>query len=338
MSVTAPPAPSVGLPTVPVALRPMHEPALHDPVGLLDSTRDRILAGGDIAQAVDILSDGLWWMRAGLPEDEWKQVIALVRAHPLMGLMHENPFTRRAFVKPRGYAGDAPLIDLLYYGQAAAEAKDASPLGLALLARDTGAPAAAAVRERRDFMAELIDHVADATPMPSILAAACGHLREGLVSTAVQQHRIGRLVALDQDADSLAVVGKSFGIKGAEMVNRSIKAVLDGSLKPGSFDMVYAAGLYDYLGQRLASALTAAFFGLLKPGGRLVIGNFARGIYDAAYMEAIGDWFLIYRDAAEMQDLASGIDAREVALKRVYTRQSPDIFYLELRRRGTLVA
>lgn len=324
--------------SVPVALRPMHEPALHDPVGLLDSTRDRILAGGDIAQAVDILSDGLWWMRAGLPEEEWKQVIALVRAHPLMGLMHENPFTRRAFVKPRGYAGDAPLIDLLYYGQAAAEAKDASPLGLALLARDTGAPAAAAVRERRDFMAELIDHVADATPMPSILVAACGHLREGLVSTAVQQHRIGRLVALDQDADSLAVVGKSFGIKGAEMVNRSIKAVLDGSFKPGSFDMVYAAGLYDYLGQRLASALTAAFFGLLKPGGRLVIGNFARGIYDAAYMEAIGDWFLIYRDAAEMQDLASGIDAREVALKRVYTRQSPDIFYLELRRRGTLAA
>ena len=161
MSVTAPPAPSVGLPTVPVALRRMHEPALHDPVGLLDSTRDRILAGGDIAQAVDILSDGLWWMRAGLPEDKWKQVIALVRAHPLMGLMHENPFTRRAFVKPRGYAGDAPLIDLLYYGQAAAEAKDASPLGLALLARDTAAPAAAAVRERRDFMAELIDHVAE---------------------------------------------------------------------------------------------------------------------------------------------------------------------------------
>ena len=54
--------------SVPVALRQMHEPALHDPVGLLDSTRDRILSGGDVAQAVDILSDGLWWMRAGLPE------------------------------------------------------------------------------------------------------------------------------------------------------------------------------------------------------------------------------------------------------------------------------
>ena len=31
--------------------------------------------------------------------------------------------------------------------------------------------------------------------------------------------------------------------------------------------------------------------------------------------------------------LAAGIDPAEIALKRVYTRQSPDIFYLELRRR-----
>ena len=36
-----------------------------------------------------------------------------------------------------------------------------------------------AVRERRDFMAELIGHVADAQPMASILAAACGHLHLG---------------------------------------------------------------------------------------------------------------------------------------------------------------
>jgi hypothetical protein len=99
--------------------------------------------------------------------------------------------------------------------------------------------------------------------------------------------------------------------------------------------MVYAAGLYDRLGQRLAAALTLAFFALLRPGGRLVIASFARGIYDAAYLEAIANWPLACRDAAEMQDLAAGIDPGEIAFRRVYTRQSPDIFYLELRRRGT---
>ena len=37
-------------------------------------------------------------------------------------------------------------------------------------------------------------------------------------------------------------------------------------------------------------------------------------------------------------DLAATIDPAEIALRRVYTRQSPDIFYLELRRRGAVAA
>lgn len=71
-------------------------------------------------------------------------------------------------------------------------------------------------------------------------------------------------------------------------------------------------------------------------GGRVVVGHFAAGVYDSGYMEAIADWFLIYRDAADMLALAGTIEPGEIALKRVYTRQSPDIFYLELRRRGSL--
>ena len=321
------------LPAVSVALRSMHEPAEHDPVGLFDATCARILAGGDVAQAVDVLSDGLWWMRARLPEQEWQQAVALVRAHPLLGLLHENPFARRAFLRPRGHAGDAPLLDLIYDGHAAPEARGASPLGYALLARDTATPLAAALRERRGFMAELIDHVAEARPRPRILAAGCGHLREGLFSAAVQQRRIGRLVALDRDAEALAVVERSVPGMGAEATNCGIDLVLEAGFTPASFDMVYAAGLYDRLGQRLAAALTLALFALLRPGGRLVIASVARGIYDAAYLEAIANWPLVCRDAAEMQDLAAGIDPAEIALKRVYTRQSPDIFYLELRRR-----
>jgi len=321
-------------PTIPVALRPMHEPPMYDPVALLDSTRERLLSGGDVTLAVDILSDGLWWMRTALPQEAWSVTIDLLRAHPVMGLLQENPFARRAFVKPRGYAGDAPMIDMLYYGRDAGGARDASPLGLALLDRDVAAPAAVALRERRDFMAELIDHVAEAQPMPAILAAACGHLREGLMSQAVLQRRIDRLVALDQDSESLAITANAVRIRELEPVVGGVKAVLDGCFRPASFDMVYAAGLYDDLNQKSAIALTAAFFLLLRPGGRLVIGNFAAGIYDAGYLEAVADWFLVYRGANEMLDLASGIDPAEVSLKRVYTRQSPDIFYLELRRRG----
>jgi extracellular factor (EF) 3-hydroxypalmitic acid methyl ester biosynthesis protein len=318
---------------VPFSLRELHGPSMYDPIGLLESTRERLLSGDDVAQVVENLSDGLWWMRYSLPPEDWREIMSIARAHPLTGLLHEDPLIRRAFVKPRGYAGDAPLIDLIYQGASAAEVEGISPLGLALLDCNTRSPSAVAVRECRHFVADLIDHVAEIRPAPAILSAGCGHLREGLISQAVQQRRIGRLVALDQDADSLEVVAREFGPKGVESVNRNVKAVIDGIFPPSSFDMIYAVGLYDYLLEHFAKRLTRAFFDLLKPGGRLVIANAVHHVYDAAYIEVFGDWFMVSRSATDMMDLAGFIGSGEVVMKRVYTRLSPDIFYLEVRKR-----
>ena len=321
---------------VPIALRPLHEPPLTDPVGLFDATRERLLHGGDVAQAIDILSDGLWWMRRTPRPRYWRQVIDLMRAHPVMGLLHENPFSRRAFVKPRGYAGDAPLVDLLLFGRAAEEARGASNLGLALLDRDATMPLALALRERRDFVAELIDHVADLVAMPSVLVVGCGHLREGLASSAVRQHRLGRLAAFEPDAASLREAARLLGINGIEPVNRSITALTEGLFSEDAFHMICAAGLYDTLSDAFARELTQSLFAMLKPGGRLVIANCARDIYDAGYLEACADWFPHFRGADEMLGLAALIPPDVPVMRRVYTRYSPDIFYLELRKRGAL--
>lgn len=323
---------------VPVALRPMHEPSLADPLALLDSTRERLLRGADPVQATDILSDGLWWLHQKSTSGAWREFAAVARAHPLMGLLHENPLMRRAFVKPRGFAGDAPLLDLVYYGRAAAEARDASPLGLALLDRDFSTPTMAAMRERRDFTAALIDHVCEIAPMPSILLPSCGHLREGLISEAVQQHRLGRLVALDRDPEALAVVTRDLAFLGVETMQHGTRALLERGFAPGSFDLITTGALYEYLTDPVAVVLTRRFFELLKPGGRLVIGNLVPGLYDIGQIEAFCDWTMVYRDAGGMLALAGAIDDDEVALKRVYTRLSPDICYLELRKRCIIEA
>jgi extracellular factor (EF) 3-hydroxypalmitic acid methyl ester biosynthesis protein len=320
---------------VPHALRLLHEPQIASPLALLDQTHNGLLDGGDVAFVVERFSDGLWWLRQTVTGDQWREIVALARAHPLMGLLHEDPLIRRAFVKPRGYPGDAPLMDMIYDGREASGAVGASMIGLAMLDRDIGLSCCTALRERRDFLAGMIDRLASATNRPCILSAACGHLREASLSVAVQQNRLGRLVALDQDADSLAEVDGEHAGLGIETMHRSVKAIMDGTFEHASFDMVYAAGLYETLSSRFATRLTHAFFHLLRPGGRLVIDNFARGIYDCAYLEAVGDWFLVYRDAAELFALADPIDSREIAMKRVYTRLSPDVFYLEIRKRRT---
>lgn len=319
---------------VPVALRQLHELDVADPVALMDATAARLANGADVAMTLELLSDGLWWLKSAQPRARWRETVAQVRAHRAMALLHENPFTARAFRRPRGHSGDAALIDMLLYGRQAPAAAGATARGLAMLDRDAGASLAVAMQERRDFMAALIDHVAEEAPMPRVLVASCGHFREGLLSRAVQEGRLGRLVAQDQDEEALEVVGRDFASKGVELVGRGVKALADDSYAPGSFDLVYAAGLFESLMERFAKALVRSIFSLLRPGGRLVVGNVAPNTYDAGYLEAVADWFLVQRDASEMLALANLIPDSEASLKRVYTRQSPDIFYLEVRKRG----
>jgi len=57
-------------------------------------------------------------------------------------MIHEDPFTGRAFRKPRGYAGDAELIDLIYGPEELWAKPQASPLGLNIYQYTSAAPAA----------------------------------------------------------------------------------------------------------------------------------------------------------------------------------------------------
>src|SRR5947209_2837399 len=54
-------------------------------------------------------------IRRDVPASLWLQLIGnVVGRHRILGQLHQEPLTRRAFEKPRGYAGDAPLLDLAY--------------------------------------------------------------------------------------------------------------------------------------------------------------------------------------------------------------------------------
>jgi hypothetical protein len=62
--------------------------------------------------------------------------------------------------------------------------------------------------------------------------------------------------------------------------------------------------------------------------------TFKPGIEDRAYMEALMDWWLIYRDEAEMMSLADSLPEELVARKRVFTEHEDNIVFLEVVRRG----
>src|SRR5262249_41070129 len=147
------------------------------------------------------------------------------QSHPLKAVIHQDPITRRAFEKPRGYAGDAELIDLIY-GQH--DMPRTSSVGAALYGHMFQAPAAQAVRARRDHLAERLDEIAMRIKRPRILSVACGHLREAQKSAAIADHCFGEFIGLDQDRMSIALVEREQAASGIKTINGSVKSILKG--------------------------------------------------------------------------------------------------------------
>src|SRR5690606_3543495 len=70
-------------------------------------------------------------------------------------------------------------------------------------------------------------------------------------------------------------------------------------------DLIYSAGLFDYLRQEVAQKLVTDLVPLVGPQGRLLIGNAALAEGVRWVPEFVLDWQLRYRTVAEMEDLGS---------------------------------
>ncbi len=61
------------------------------------------------------------------------------------------------------------------------------------------------------------------------------------------------------------------------------------------FDCIYSLGLFDYLKDRVAARLMEWFWSLLNPGGSILIPNFHPETLGRGWLEAVMDWWLVYR-------------------------------------------
>lgn len=294
---------------------------------------DEQLQAGRIAEPLDQLFEDLRERREEAPQD-WPGYAHSCLCHPLSSLLHQDPFTCRAFAKPRGYAGDAVMMDYIYgLGEAAQAARDASPLGRAIFQYMGTRPSARAVRYRRLLLAQLVDQVA-ARGGESVLAIAAGHLREVQLSAAVHAGKLREYVAFDQDETSLAVVARDYAHLGVQTMPGSVRQILAGKVNPGQYDFVYAAGLYDYLPAAAAVALTRCMFEMTRPGGLMLIPNFRVGAPDTGYMESFMDWHLIYRSHADMESLANALPRGEVTGCRIFDDPDSTITFLLVSKAG----
>lgn len=317
-----------------------HPPAAvgidHEGNALLDEVHEEFLEDR-IDEAMPRLITGLADLRARSARGLWSVLVeGVCRPHPLLPLLHQDLFTQRAFTKPRGYPGDAVMLDYVYAAEDPGWLDDPAftPLGAAVNRGLNQHPTVRAVRDRKHMVSRYIDHIAESTPQAHVFSVAAGHAREAGGSLALQERRLGRFLALDHDPVSLEVIQQDLGPLGAQTVCASVVDLVRGGLDLGDFDLIYSMGLFDYLRQGFAERLTAALFARLKPGGRLLIANFQPEAEGAGYMEAFMDWWLIHRSAEDLLALSAGLPEAEVHSRRAIYDDHNTVITLELVRAG----
>ncbi len=216
--------------------------------------------------------------------------------------------TERFYTKPRGYAGDFWTIELMYRNRPSGS----RPIGAVVDRCFLDAPAARAVRNRRGLLADEIRRTVElrSNGPARVTSLACGPGREifdvfGMLDDPSQLHA----TMLDIDAQALDLVGKTageLGLGGSVTLARQnlIHLALGRTdAEIGEQDLVYSIGLIDYLDDRLVVRLMNYIHRILKPGGRVILGNFHPRNPTRRLMDHVLEWRLIHRTEEDMDRL-----------------------------------
>lgn len=246
-----------------------------------------------------------------------------VPAHQAFGrrLLHPlimaSPFVYRTLQKPRGYAGDYEMVNMMirdpYEG--------ASLFGKAFNVCALSRPPIVAHRNRIRYLTnKLLQETLrnlNRKGIVKILNVGCGPAHE--VQTFLREHSCSdrtEFTLLDSDAEALEHAGrvlddckKRFARSTRiHLLKRSVHQMLKQSAKPAQgqageqYDFIYCAGLFDYLSDLVCRNLIGYFYDLLAPGGSLLVTN-VDNHPGRNEMEYFLEWHLIYRDTKAMTGL-----------------------------------
>ncbi|WJH38424.1 class I SAM-dependent methyltransferase (plasmid) [Aliirhizobium terrae] len=303
---------------------------------IINVAMQRLSSTHDRADAVKWLITQLHDVRLKYGAAVWQKLAPIIRSHSSAEVLRQCPFTNWSFEKPRGYSGDATLIDFIYQHPAIAEdVAKTTPLGRDIYEYTINAPGPVAVRERRDILAKFVDDTARRVGFDTeILAIAAGHLREAETSDALAENRLKRWVALDQDPVSIDTIATQFRNTCIEPMDGSVRGLLARKHQIGSFDLIYAAGLYDYLSDKVAIRLTQVCLEMLKPGGTFLFANFSDEMADDGYMESYMNWELLQRSEADMWRIAHSSETADTVNTSVWYGHNRNIIYTTIRKKS----
>jgi len=268
----------------------------------------------EVTSAIDdcldqLCSLGLWGRENEIPSSELWKIAGEVLSRGWM--------QNRARTKPRGYAGDYELLGRIVRNQLCED-----PLGSLFDQYFQNLAAPRAVQNRTELVGQwIVERVSQTNSVQQVVVVGSGPAYDvELAAKGLNTHDLGRLRVrlLDYDPQSLedarTRLERLLPPGNLELEAGGLFRIPDrpklGSLLSGA-DLLISVGMFDYLDDAQAARMLAEFWRHAKPGGEVVIFNFSPRNTSRAYMEWIGNWYLIYRDEADMCRMAAnaGIEA-----------------------------
>lgn len=281
---------------------------------LIDCIYEKYTTGAPINNLMHDLTRYLEDYRRYVSAQDWELFIEEnCRKHPLLPVLMQDPFTRRAYEKPRGYAGDPLILEYIYCRNAFGNhLAGTTPTGKDMYMFTSTMDGTDAVFARRKRIAKKMDETAKRVKKPAVLALVPGHLWEAEESVAFQKNAFSRFMCIDYDMENLENVQDRHGKDKVECFHTHFLDIIKQEPGIGKFDLIYTPCLFNYLNTALAARLTSVLFGMLKKDGEFYTENFLPSLRVCGYMEAYMDWWLIYRTLSQIREFAQDIHAKQV--------------------------
>lgn len=229
------------------------------------------------------------------------------------------PFAHRTFSKPLGYAGDYEMMNMIHRNRPEGATLYDKLIHLLLVSQWP----ALSVRNRIAHLKEkLIQETARASRArrrTRILNIGCGPAREAQYFVA--EHSLSDqadFTLLDFNPETLKhasgrlqeLIRTHYRQTRVETLNVSVLSLLRRAAKHGAvglggdYDVVYCAGLFDYLTEEACRELVGLFYENLRPGGLVIAANMNDSQPFRNFIEFVLDWVLIYRSSREVARFA----------------------------------
>lgn len=209
----------------------------------------------------------------------------------------QSPYVRRMQQWPRGYQGDFETVEMIYQGVPG---------------------------RKLDSVSDCVDYYAQTLPVSqqhrnklmvqqnlamsclrhdqNILSIGCGGAIDIFNALEFFPDYSGSICFVDMDEEAIALARQRTSAFNCSYSTRNIIRGI-GAVPHDNFDLILCGGLFDYINDKVSNSLLRQMSRKLTAQGKLFLTNIAIGNPFRIQMEYLGDWVLIERSEAEIENL-----------------------------------